>query len=102
MTFEILDLHGFTVSDAIVRFVSRYNRLVTERQGQSSDVWGIEVIHGKGTTAQGGLIRDALRDYLKDNGKRITGFDVQLDIEGVAGRPAEVQGEVRLHSRRGR
>ena len=43
---------------------------------------GLEVIHGKGTAAQGGLIRDALRDYLKDNGKRITGFDIQLILRG--------------------
>jgi hypothetical protein len=100
MTFETLDLHGYTVSDAIVRFISRYNRLLADSQGRGADVRGIEVIHGKGTAAQGGLIREALRDYLKDNGKRITGFDVQLvlrgsqaDLQKYRGRCAFIHGE---------
>ena len=80
MTLETLDLHGFTVSDALVRFVSRYNRALADGKGQ--DVRGLEVIHGKGTSAQGGLIKEALRDYLKSNGKRITGFDIQLILRG--------------------
>lgn len=100
MRLEPLDLHGYTVNDALIRFVSRYNRLVSERQGQGGEPWGMEVIHGKGTAAQGGLIKDALRDYLKANGKRITGFDIQLilrgsqaDLQKYSGRLAYIHGE---------
>ncbi len=100
MRLEPLDLHGYTVNDALLRFVSRYNRLVSERQGQGGEPWGMEVIHGKGTAAQGGLIKDALRDYLRANGKRITGFDIQLILRGsradlikYSGRLAYIHGE---------
>src|SRR5689334_2750525 len=98
MFLETLDLHGYTVSEALVRFVSRYNRLLVD--GKGAEPWGIEVIHGKGTAAQGGLIREALRDYLKSNGKRITGFDVQLvlrgsqaDLQKYRGKCAFIHGE---------
>lgn len=100
MQLEILDLHGYTVDDALFRFWQRYSRLVSERQGQTQGMWGIEVIHGKGTAASEGLIRNAVRDYLRRNGNRIKGFDIQLilrgsqaDLDKYAGRFAYAHGE---------
>src|SRR5689334_22011480 len=100
MQLEILDLHGYTVDDAMLRFVSRYNRLLSERPAQESAMWCIEVIHGKGTAASGGLIREAVRDYLKSSGKRVTGFDVHLilrdsypDLARYKGRTVYIHGE---------
>ena len=65
----------------MMRFVRRYNRLVSEGQPGTPSV--IEVIHGKGKGEAGGLIRDTLRRYLREHGKRITGFDVQLVLRGA-------------------
>jgi hypothetical protein len=102
MNLERLDLHGYTVDDALFRFWQRYNRLLADRQGQSplGQMWGIEVIHGKGTAAAGGLIREALRDYLKTNATRVKGFDVQLilrdsyaDLDKHKGRAIYFHGE---------
>lgn len=100
MRLEILDLHGYTVDDALFRFWQRHNRLVSERQGQAEEMWGIEVIHGKGTAASEGLIRSAIREYLARNGKRVKGFDIQLilrgsqaDLNKYAGRLAFIHGE---------
>jgi hypothetical protein len=44
---------------------------------------GIEVIHGKGKGDAAGLIRETLRDYLREHGKRIAGWDAQLTMRGA-------------------
>src|SRR5437763_7385844 len=80
MQIDRLDLHGFTVADAMERFVRHYNWMVANRQG-----WALEVVHGKGTGRgdDAGVIRDTLRAFLKGQGKRIAGYDAQLLMRGA-------------------
>ena len=54
-----LDLHGYTVSEALTMFVSHYN----ERLGRG-DTSRFTVIHGYGSGGTGGKIRTALRKLL--------------------------------------
>ena len=81
MQLTRLDLHGYTVPDAIVRFVGVYNRLLDEKRGD--ELRGLQVVHGKGTVDEGSAIRDALRAFLKSQGKRIKGYDAQLALRGA-------------------
>ena len=81
MRLEKLDLHGYTVADAMLRFVRVYNGLVSARG--DGELTGLEVVHGKGKGDTPSLIRDALRDYLRENGKRISGYDTQLVLRGA-------------------
>jgi hypothetical protein len=78
---ERLDLHGYTVADAMLRFVRVYNGLLGART--DGELRGLEVVHGKGKGDTPSLIRDALRDYLREHGKRISGFDTQLVLRGA-------------------
>ena len=55
-----IDLHNFTVAEAIREFVRFYNACV--RAGYRGR---IEVIHGYGSNGTGGVIREELRRYLK-------------------------------------
>ena len=82
MQIESLDLHGYTVAEAMSLFVRRYNRLLSSMS--AGELRGLEVIHGKGRGGETGLIREALRDYLKQEGSRITGFDAQLAMRGAS------------------
>lgn len=54
-----LDVHGFTVPQAIEAFVGLYNREVAAQTRRE-----IHVIHGYGSSGEGGAIRDRLRAYL--------------------------------------
>jgi DNA-nicking Smr family endonuclease len=55
-----IDLHNYTVAEAIREFVRFYNACVRSRyRGR------IEVIHGYGSNGVGGAIREELRKYLK-------------------------------------
>jgi hypothetical protein len=88
-----LNLHGFTIDDAMTRFVEQYNRALSDGKGEA-----LEVIHGKGRGGEGGL-REALRDYLRRHGTRIKGFDARLAMQGaeylldVPGKLAYMHGE---------
>jgi dsDNA-specific endonuclease/ATPase MutS2 len=55
-----IDLHNFTVAEALREFVRFYNHCV--RSGYRGR---LEVIHGYGSTGGGGVIREELRKYLK-------------------------------------
>ena len=57
-----LDLHGFTVTEAIERFVECYNVRVNNNQ---YGCW--KIIHGYGSTGKGGAIRVALRAFLNQH-----------------------------------
>ena len=57
-----LDLHGLTVIEAIDRFVTEYNTRV--KRGQLG-CW--EVIHGYGSSGDGGVIREKLRAFLEQH-----------------------------------
>jgi hypothetical protein len=72
-----LNLHGFTISEAMTRFVEQYNRTLADGKGEA-----LEVIHGKGRGGEGGL-RQELRDYLSKQGARIKGFDARLAMQGA-------------------
>ncbi len=54
-----LDLHGYTVSEALTMFVSHYNARI-----DSGDMSRFAVIHGYGSGGKGGKIRTALRKLL--------------------------------------
>jgi DNA-nicking Smr family endonuclease len=54
-----LDLHGFSVVEAIEQFVRDYNGRVGNNQ---HGCW--RIIHGYGSTGQGGAIRTKLRAFL--------------------------------------
>jgi Smr domain len=54
-----LDLHGFSVVEAIEQFVLDYNGRVENHQ---HGCW--RIIHGYGSTGQGGAIRAKLRAFL--------------------------------------
>jgi len=55
-----INLHNFTVAEAIREFVRFYNACV--RSGYRGR---LEVIHGYGSSGSGGVIREELRRYLK-------------------------------------
>jgi hypothetical protein len=55
-----INLHNFTVAEAIREFVRFYNACV--RSGYRGR---LEVIHGYGSSGSGGVIREELRKYLK-------------------------------------
>ncbi|MGO9637796.1 MAG: Smr/MutS family protein [Terracidiphilus sp.] len=55
-----IDLHNFTVPEALREFVRFYNNCV--RSGYRGR---LEVIHGYGSMGGGGVIREELRKYLK-------------------------------------
>ena len=55
-----IDLHNFTVAEALREFVRFYNNCV--RSGYRGR---LEVIHGYGSTGGGGVIREELRKFLK-------------------------------------
>lgn len=59
--FEI-DLHGYTVSEAIELFIENYNRRVGAGKLSS-----FSVVHGYGSTGSGGRIRTALLKILQAN-----------------------------------
>jgi dsDNA-specific endonuclease/ATPase MutS2 len=54
-----IDLHSFTVAEALREFVRFYNACV--RSGYRGR---IEIIHGYGSSGAGGVIREELRKYL--------------------------------------
>ncbi|MEA3266129.1 MAG: Smr/MutS family protein [Candidatus Fermentibacteria bacterium] len=55
-----LDLHGYQVVEAIDIFVQHYNQRV-----KRGDLSPISVIHGYGSTGEGGRIRTALLKFLQ-------------------------------------
>jgi hypothetical protein len=81
MLLTRLDLHGLILADAMSRFVGSYNGLLGE--GQSGELCGLQVIHGKGTADSKSVIRDELRSFLRREGTRIKGFDAALALRGA-------------------
>jgi hypothetical protein len=61
-----LDLHGFTVDDALARFVNFYNQELLRGSGRS-----IRVIHGWGSSGSPARIRKSLRRLLDRNSERL-------------------------------
>ena len=57
--YDEIDLHGYTIAEALSAFISFYNTRVA--RGNTSH---FTVIHGYGSSGNGGQIRDRLRKYL--------------------------------------
>jgi hypothetical protein len=57
-----LDLHGYTIAEAIEQFVQHYNARVDNNQYDC-----LKVIHGYGSTGKGGAIRAKLRAFLDEH-----------------------------------
>jgi len=64
-----LDLHGYTVAEAVDLFVNAYNERVSR-----GDLSRFSVIHGYGSGGTGGRIRTTLRKFL-------AAFDDSLSTE---------------------
>ena len=96
MLLHRLDLHGLTLTDAMTRFVGRYNALLNDRQ---TELRALQIIHGKGMAGSESVIREELRGFLRKKGKRIKGFDAGLALRGAdylldnSGRLAYMHGE---------
>ena len=60
-----LDLHGKTWIEAQTAFVDFYNGAMGRAGGNSPG--RLDVIHGYGSTGEGGVLRDRLRAYLARN-----------------------------------
>jgi Smr domain len=65
MATRRIDLHDLTVDEAIRKFTADYNAIVA-----SGYRGRIEVIHGYGSTGEGGVIRLKLRSFLNANAHR--------------------------------
>lgn len=72
-----IDLHGYEVVEAVGVFVDFYNRQV-----KAGDFSAISVIHGYGSTGEGGRIRSALRKLLECHQENLT-FDTHSVNPGV-------------------
>ena len=62
-----MDLHGYTVVEAIEIFVSFYNQKFA-----SGDTSSISVIHGYGSSGIGGTIRSSFHKFLLSNSEYLT------------------------------
>ncbi|MCD4707100.1 MAG: Smr/MutS family protein [Candidatus Sabulitectum sp.] len=67
-----IDLHGYQVVEAIDIFVKHYNARV-----KGGDCSAISVIHGYGSTGEGGRIKTALRRLLETSDENLS---FQLDV----------------------
>jgi hypothetical protein len=66
LTDEI-DLHGLTVAEAIAAFVTAYNRTLSRHPGGA-----LRVVHGYGSSGEGGVILRRLRSFLEQHSKHLT------------------------------
>ncbi len=74
-----IDLHGFSVPEAMEAFVRYYNREVRHTAPER-----IKVIHGYGASGSGGAIRAELRSLLERNQDKLT-FVGGENIDGNPG-----------------
>ena len=79
-TNKRIDLHGFSLKEAISKFIQFYNQCVIDGYKNL-----IEIIHGYGSNGQGyGDIRRELRAYLKQNTSKLGSF-LEGDMLGNPG-----------------
>ena len=69
MTSIELDLHGRSWKEASAEFIGIYNEAIQSEQAVSS--LEIVVIHGYGSSGEGGVIRHRLRAFLQRYGDRL-------------------------------
>ena len=80
-TYE-LDLHGHTWRESLQEFISVYNEAVNNG-GELSRI-EITVIHGYGSTGEGGVLRNRLRGFLRRFGDCLD-FTPGEEIDGNQG-----------------
>ena len=61
MGYREIDLHGLTWKESLTRFIEAYNGAF-DSAGKSSGVQ-VRVIHGYGSTGEGGVLRKRLRSF---------------------------------------
>jgi len=61
-----LDLHAHTASEALEAFREAYNRQVNLRSSRP-----LEIVHGYGSSGEGGIIRSRLRAFLQSHSQRL-------------------------------
>ena len=71
MTNRTLDLHGMTWLEALPAFIEFYNRAVAR-----GDAARLEVVHGYGSTGEGGVLLKRLRAFLASHAESL---EVQTD-----------------------
>jgi len=64
-----INLHGFTVNEALAQFIIFYNDWIKSKKGIE-----ICVIHGYGSKGNGGKIRSDLRKFLTEHNDKLTWF----------------------------
>jgi len=74
-----LDLHGLSVNDALKTFMEFYNRSTRDYPGEV-----IRVVHGYGSSGEGGKIRLKLREFLA-NATASLDWKSGEDVEGNLG-----------------
>jgi len=74
-----INLHGYTVDKALEQFIANYNLCIQNTKGIE-----ICVIHGYGSTGEGGKIRSSLRKYLSQQTDKLQWFSGE-QINGNAG-----------------
>jgi len=74
-----INLHGYTVDKALAQFITNYNLIIKNSQNTK-----ICVIHGYGSTGEGGKIRSSLRKYLSEQTDKLQWFCGE-QINGNAG-----------------
>lgn len=74
-----LDVHGLTVDEALQVFLNFYNR-----QARSSSREPVRIVHGWGSSGQGGKIRLKLRELLADAAPNLD-WKPGEDVEGNPG-----------------
>ncbi len=77
-----LDLHGYTWKEALEEFISLYNGSLDSKT--DADPITITVIHGYGSTGEGGKIRAQLRAFLQRFDARLE-FVAGEDLDGNQG-----------------
>jgi len=74
-----INLHGYTVRKALELFIAYYNSSIQNQKDIK-----ICVVHGYGSTGEGGKIRSALRNFLNEHNDRLQWFCGE-SIDGNAG-----------------
>ena len=77
-----LDLHGLTWTEALEEFINVYNSSL-EQENRNGGIH-LEVIHGYGSTGEGGVIRTRLRAFLRRFGDRLE-FTPGEEMDGNQG-----------------
>ncbi len=74
-----LDLHGKTWTEAQDDFIEAYNKILGQSRRETLDI-----VHGYGSTGQGGVIRRRLRAYLDRHPAHLT-YKTGEDVDGNPG-----------------